>query len=610
MKQIFQFFARRVLSLVTIGCLILNVSCKSALNFHPQINNQVTEKQASNLSDRWISEAQPKKVRIPLVKSQKFMVVSGSKLANQAAKEILDKNGSAVDAAIAAELVLNVVEPQYSGIGGGGLMLYYDAKNKQSVYFNGRETAPALVHSRMFLDKKGNPQKFEDVVKGGLSVGTPGLLKMLKEAHDRYGKLPWKDLFTPAITIAKEGFAVSERLNVTSSQLPYLKEFSQTAKIYLKKDRNGKYNIRKVGEIITNKELSKTLTIIANHGIEPFYSGKISRDIVKAVKESKINPGYLRENDFKNYQVKIGEPICIFYRQKYKICSSSIPSGGITLLQILGILENFNLSKYKPTSFEAIHIISEATRLAYADRNYYISDSENVLIKELLNKNYLKNRSNLIKMDSTIKNVKPGQFKHNLSKRLVLFDSKELPSTTHLSVIDSEGNAVSLTSTIEYYFGSALSVDGFLLNNQLTDFSFIDEIKGRKVANRVAAGKQPRSSMSPTFVFDQENNLIMVVGSPGGPRIIQFVLQAILANLDWHLNVEEAVSLPHYIALQEVLELEKDTKLNKIAPKLNELDYHIKIIDIVSGINAIIINKNGLEGAADPRRLGAEAIGE
>ena len=284
-------------------------------------------------------------------------------------------------------------------------------------------------------------------------------------------------------------------------------------------------------------------------------------------------------------------------------------SGGIALLQILGILENFDLAKLKPSSLEAIHLITEATRLGYADRNKYVADVADVPIDQMLNKEYLKQRAGLIDLNKAMPEAKAGEFVdvktvYNIDKKAV-----ELPSTTHLSVVDSEGNAVAMTSSIEYYFGSVLNVDGFVLNNQLTDFSFIPEIDGKPVANRLEPGKQPRSSMSPTFVFDENNNLIMVVGSPGGPRIIQFVLKTIIAYLDWGLDIQKAISLPNFVVLNDTIELEKRTDLEKLQTDLEKMNHKVKIADLISGINAIVIKPDGLEGGADPRRLGV-AIGE
>ena len=560
----------------------------------------------TNANDLWSGEPFSYFRDLKTVEAKKYLISTSSEMASQVGKEILKKGGNAIDAAIAAQMVLNVVEPQSSGIGGGAFVLYYDNKTKTAHYFNGRETAPKDSNNKMFLDSQGKPRAFNDVVKGGLSVGTPGLLKVLKEVHNKYGKLSWEELFEPAIMIAKNGFPMDERIQVIAKNIAYLKDFKGFASLYLNEDGTPK----EVGSIITNPALAETFTTISKNGIESFYSGKIAEDMVAAVKNSPTNPGYLAMEDLKNYQVKEGELICGTYRVKYKVCSMPLPSsGGVALLQILGILENFDLSKYKPSSLEAIHLITEATRLGYADRNKYVADVADVPIAKMLDKEYLRGRAALINLKESMPEVKAGEFidvktSYKIDKKAV-----ELPSTTHLSVIDSEGNAIAMTSSIEYYFGSVLNVDGFVLNNQLTDFSFVPEIDGKPVANRLEPGKQPRSSMSPTFVFDENNNLIMVVGSPGGPRIIQFVLKTIIAYLDWNLNIQKAISLPNFVVLNDMIELEKRTDLEKLQSDLEKMNHKVKIADLVSGIHAIVIKPEGLEGGADPRRAGV-ALGE
>jgi len=557
-------------------------------------------------NDSWAGEPFSYFRDLKTVLAKKYLISTSSEMASQIGKEILARGGNAIDAAIAAQMVLNVVEPQSSGIGGGAFVLYYDNKTKTTHYFNGRETAPQAANNKIFLDVQGNPRAFNDVVKGGLSVGTPGLLKVLKEVHSKYGKLSWEELFEPAIMIAKNGFPIDERIQVIAKNVPYLKENNGFSSLYLKEDGTPK----DLGTIITNPALAETFTTISKNGIDSFYNGKIANDIVDAVKNSPTNPGYLALEDLKNYQVKDGELICGTYRIKYKICSMPLPSsGGVALLQILGILENFDLSKFKPSSLEAIHLITEATRLGYADRNKYVADVTDVPINKMLNKEYLKSRAAIIDLKKAMPDAKAGEFvdvktSYNIDKKAV-----ELPSTTHLSVVDSEGNAVAMTSSIEYYFGSVLNVDGFVLNNQLTDFSFVPEIDGKPVANRLEPGKQPRSSMSPTFVFDENNNLIMVVGSPGGPRIIQFVLKAIIAYLDWGLDIQKAISLPNFVVLNDMIELEKRTDLENLKLDLEKMNHKVINADLVSGIHAIVIKPDGLEGGADPRR-GGVAIGE
>ncbi len=569
-----------------------------------------------NTNDNWQTEPATEFRNINAVGAKKYLVVTANELASKAGAEIISKGGNAIDATIASQMVLNLVEPQSSGIGGGAFLLYYDKKTNSTIYFNGRETAPEKAEEKMLLDKNGNVRPFLEVVQGGLSVGTPGLLKALEEAHKKFGKLPWSQLFTPAIELAKNGFPMNQRLKKLTNHIDYLKSFPETSKLYLKK--NGKEY--QIGEIIKNPQFAKTLETIAKEGSKAFYEGKIAKRIVKTVTQSPINSGIISENDLKNYQIKTGSLICSYYRQKYKICSMPMPSsGGITLLQILGILENFNLPKMQLSSPDTIHIILEATKLAYADRNKYIGDVENVPIAEMLDKKYLKKRASLISQNQAMKEVSFGVFnnKHHNHK---IINNNEPPSTTHLSIIDQEGNAVSLTSSIEYYFGSALSVDGFLLNNQMTDFSAIPEIDGVKVANRIQPNKQPRSSMSPTFVFDNKNNLMMVIGSPGGPRIIQFTLKAILNFLDFNLDIQKSIDFGNFISLNNIVELEENTEIVKIKPELEKLGHQVKIIEITSGLNGITLYRNisdygnnkassSLYGGADPRREGS-AVGE
>ena len=513
------------------------------------------------------------------------------------------KGGNAIDAAIAAQMVLNVVEPQSSGIGGGAFILYFDAKSGKTKYFNGRETAPKLANSKMFLDENGQPMQFEEAVQGGLSVGTPGLLKLLKKMHLEYGKLPWADLFFDAILIARQGFPMDERIRSLALQVDHLKNSPEFAALYLKE--NGK-SPKDLGEIIVNEDLAKTFETIANEGIFPFYNGGIAENIVKTVQNSAKNPGSLSLDDLKNYQVGEGNLICGQYRVKYKICSMPLPSsGGVTILQILGILENFDFAKIYPSSLEAVHLISEASRLAYADRNKYVADVKDVPIKEMLDANYLRKRASQIKLNQAMHGVEAGSFKDLVIDYSNDPNSKELPATTHLSIVDDEGNAIAMTSSIEYYFGSTLMTGGFLLNNQLTDFSFVPEIDGKPVANRVEPLKQPRSSMSPTFVFDENNKLIMVIGSPGGPRIIQFVVKSIIGYLDWDLDIQEAISLPNFVALNDEIELEKRTDLEDLKSGLEKMGHNVKINDLISGLHGISIDENGLQGGSDPRRGGA-----
>lgn len=581
--------------------LILLTSCSSA---QTKKQAHLTKKERAENNDDWEGEKFSGFQKKELVAADKYMISSSDKLSSEAGAEILARGGNAVDAAIAAQMVLNVVEPQSSGIGGGLFLLYYDAATKKTVYFNGRETAPLHAHDRMFLDKNGKARAFHDVVGGGLSVATPGALKALEAAHKKYGKIAWSELFTPAIKIANDGFLLDEKIFVILKQLPYLSKFDGM-QIYFE---NGAP--KAVGSLIKNPQLAKTFEEIAQKGSSVFYRGKIAKDMVAAVSQSKINPGFLSLEDLKNYKIKSGKLLCDKYRTKYKICSMPLPSsGGVTLLQALKILENFDLAKMKPNSAPAIHLITEASRLAYADRGEYIADSEDVPLRQMLSKKYLKNRAKLISLNRAITKVEAGSFDKKTPKK-PQGKTQEKPSTTHLSIIDGQGNAVSMTSSIEYLFGSVLSVDGFILNNQMTDFSLspLDE-KGNLVANRVLPLKQPRSSMTPTFIFDEKDKLIMAIGSPGGPRIIQYVLKTIIAALDWKMDMQQAISLPNFVVLNDVIELEDRTLLTTLKPELERLGHKVKITDITSGLNGIMIANDNFKGGADPRRNGV-AIGK
>jgi len=525
-----------------------------------------------------------------------YMVSSSEELASKTGAKIIEQGGNAIDASIAMQMVLNVVEPHSSGIGGGLFLLYYDKKSRKTIFFNGRETAPHHAYAQMFLDKNNNPRKFHEVLQGGLSVGTPGVLKTLYLAHKKFGKLSWFELFQPAIKIAKEGFVISNKMHVNLEMLDYLAKFPEM-KIYF--DDHGK--IKNIGTKIKNEELAKTFEIIANQGIAPFYEGEIANDIVNKVNNSQINPGLLSLSDLKNYQPKTGELICLNYRQKYKICSMPLPSGGVSTLQILGILENFDFAKIKPNSTLAIHLFAEAVRLAYADRKQYLGDVDNSIISKLLNKEYLSKRAKLISFDKAISKVAAGDFAVNfLPKNEII----EKPSTTHFSIIDRQGNAVALTSSIEYFFGSGLMVDGFMLNNQLTDFALNPYRDSKLVANAIAPNKQPLSSMAPTFVFDKKNKLIMTLGSPGGPRISQFVAKALIAQLDWGLDIQQAISLPNFAVMNDQIELEDRTEIVNLKNDLEKINHRVIITDITSGIHGITISGNKFFGGADPRRNG------
>jgi gamma-glutamyltranspeptidase/glutathione hydrolase len=547
--------------------------------------------------------------RKEIYNASNFMIVTGHNRATEAGYKILKKGGNAIDAAIAAQMVLNIVEPHASGIGGGGFLLYYNHKNKNYEFFDGRETAPQNIDPNIFLNKKGEPKDFFSAITGGASVGTPGLLKMLQAAHAEYGKLPWFELFTDAIDIASLGYDTSPRGKKIIEETTHIKEFKETKKNFLTKESN--YEISK--ETIKNDDLANIFREIAKNGINDFYHGNIAKNIVETVQNSKPNPGSLTLEDMQNYQIRRGKLICLEYRRKYNICSMPAPSsGGITLLQILGILENFDMGQMEANSVEAIHVISEAMRLAYSDRNMYLADSDFVEIPvlEMLDKEYLRERSYLINVDAALINVSPGSFKSPTSKKYSYHQKIYEPnSTTHISIIDGENNSISLTSSIEHSFGSGLISNGFMLNNQLTDFSFISEKNGLLIANRIEPLKRPRSSMTPTFIFDKNDNLLLTIGSPGGARIISYIAKSIIAFIDWEMPIADAVNLPNFNKMNNILELESNTNIASYQAALENIGHVTNIRDLNSGIHAISIMNNELSAGIDIRREGT-ALGE
>ena len=452
------------------------------------------------------------------------MVAAANPWAVDAGVDILRAGGSAVDAAIAVQLVLNLVEPQSSGVGGGAFLVHYDGVTRQVIAYDGRETAPQSVTSDLFL-RDGKPMKFFDAVVGGRSVGVPGVVAMLELAHDRHGRLPWARLFATAIRLADHGFPVSPRLNALLARDRHLKTF-ETARRYFY-DESTKP--RPIGWVLKNQPLAETFRLIATGGSNAFYKGEIARDIVRTVQGAAKNPGVLSRDDFTSYRAVAREPVCGPYRQ-YTVCGMPPPtSGGLTILQILGMLERFDLADLTPGSPQAVHLISEASRLAFADRARYMADSDfvRVPIAGLIDRDYLAQRAGLIDLSASMGSASAGDPPRQRTELLSDDRSLELPSTTHISVVDSRGSAVSMTSSIENAFGSRLMVGGFLLNNELTDFSFVPSREGQPIANRVEPGKRPRSSMSPTIVLNADGSLKLVIGSPGGSRIIPYVAKTI-----------------------------------------------------------------------------------
>lgn len=531
------------------------------------------------------------------------MVAVANPYAARAAMDMLKMGGSAADAAVAAQLVLNLVEPQSSGIGGGAFLLYY-SKGKISA-FDGREAAPSADTPALFLDRNGKPLEFYDAVVGGKSVGVPGTLRMLEMVHKKYGRLPWKTLFKPAIDLCENGFIVSPRLHALLSKDRFLR-LDQNASAYFY-HRDG--SARSIGEKLKNPELAAVFRKIAKLGPGAFYDGKIASDIVNAVRQNKRNPGLMTLSDLSGYKAVERKAVCGSYR-KWRICGMPPPSsGGVTVIQIMGMLSGFDLGK-TPETEQAVHLIAEAERLAFADRDRYLADPDFVAIPlpGMIDPSYLALRASLIKMDGAMKNASPGNPPGFEKIGTEGASAMEFHSTSHLSIVDKWGNAVSMTSSIENAFGSRVMVDGFLLNNELTDFSFLPEKNGKPVANRVGPKKRPRSSMAPTLVFDEKGRLYAVLGSPGGPFIIDTVAKTLVALLDWHLDMAAAAALPNFGSIGGPVLLEKGTPLEALQRPLEKIGHEVRIMDLNSGVHGVMRMPSGWEGGADPRREGI-AIG-
>jgi len=536
-----------------------------------------------------------------VVHGSKFMVASANPYASKVGLNILEQGGSAVDAAIAVQLMLGLVEPQSSGIGGGAFMLYWDNQKKNLTTFDGRETAPSAATSQLFLDKEGKPLTWIDAVVGGRSVGVPGLMAILKKSHDKYGKLPWAVLFEQAIALAESGFVVSPRLEKLLSMNfnPGIHKLPEINQYFFPKGKSVQ-----AGDILVNKKLANAYKSIAADGIDVFYHGWLAKKIIEKVQHSSIAPGLLTLKDLASYQAKERQPVCGNYRE-YNVCGMAPPSsGGLAVIQILGQLQSFDLAKYQPNSLDAIHLYTQSSRLAFADRNRYVADADfvNVPTVGLIAPKYIAKRALLIDSNKDMGKAISGMPEGALTQ--ANDTAIERPSTSHLSIIDGQGNAVSMTSSIENGFGSALMVEGFILNNQLTDFSLVPKTNGQWVANRVQANKRPRSSMAPTMVFNEDNSLKLLVGSPGGSRIINYVVQTIIGVLDWKLDPQEAINLPKITNRNFVTTIERGTEAESLKPLLEAKGHQVQIRDLNSGIHAIEITKTGLEGGADPRREG------
>jgi gamma-glutamyltranspeptidase/glutathione hydrolase len=536
----------------------------------------------------------------PLVHARHWMVAAANPLAVDAGVRMLAQGGSAVDAAIAVQLVLGLVEPQSSGIGGGGFMLVHDARVRRLVAYDGRETAPAAATPERFL-RNGMPLPFHDAVVGGRSVGVPGIVRLLEATHRKHGRLAWARLFEPAIALAEDGFAMSPRLHELAGLERFITQPRLRAYLY---DGNGK--VLPAGTLLRNPAYAGTLRAIARDGARAFYQGELARDIVDTVTRHPWNAGDMTLRDLAAYEVVVREPVCGAYRV-FRVCGFPPPSsGGIAVLQMLGMLERFDMASLAPASFFAVHFVSEAGRLAFADRSVYAADPAFYQPPQgLLDDAYLAQRAALIRPGASLRRAEPGNPRGAQEPRKAADASLELPSTSHVSIVDGYGNAVALTTSIEDQFGSRLmTAGGFLLNNQLTDFSFVPEVDGAPVANRVQGGKRPRSSMSPTIAYDRQGRVAIVTGSPGGSAIINYVAKSLVAIIDWNLDPQAAAALPNFGSRNGPTELEADTGVALLAPKLRAIGADVAVAPMTSGVHTIVRTRDGWAGGADPRREG------
>ena len=528
------------------------------------------------------------------------IVSTANPLASEAGREILREGGSAADAAMAVMVALTVVEPQSSGIGGGGFLLYNDGRTGRIATIDGRETAPASATPNRFVNPDGSPMAFMQAVPGGLSVGVPGNIALMASAHRKWGKLPWAKLFEPAIRLAEQGYIVTPILAGRLAMVEKIwADFSDARAIYWQDGRP-----KQVGEKVVNPALAKTLRQIAAEGPAAFYKGDVGKAISAAVAVAPRNSSALTAEDLAAYRAKDRPPVCGSYRV-YRICGMGPPSSGATtVLSILGTLERFDMKKLGKDNPVAWHLIGEAMILAYADREKYLGDSDfvEVPLKGLLDRRYLRERSALISADHARDDYPAG--KPAGATMLAVTPAPDEHGTTHFVVRDGDGNIVSMTSTVEGPFGSQLIAGGMFLNNELTDFNFVPEKDGKPAANRVQAGKRPLSSMSPTIVYDARGQVVLALGSAGGKRIIMHVLKTLVGVLDWGLEAKDAIALPNIYFRDKALLVEKGSALEAMAPALTRLGHVVTPADLDSKVNAIQLTKSGWRGAADPRSEG------
>ncbi len=538
-----------------------------------------------------------------LARARRHMISAANPLAVDAGLEMLNAGGSALDAAIAVQLVLNLVEPQSSGVGGGAFLLHHSAGTRRTQAFDGRETAPAAAKPERFMTADGNPRAFPEAVFGGESVGTPGLMQMLEQAHRQHGRLPWARLFQTAIDLSEKGFEISPRLHKLLGELG-AQNFDPVAQAYFFDDKGA---VHPVGFVLKNPAFAATLKALANNGANALHIGPIADMMVKAVAEAPNHKGDLTLADLATYRARERAPLCVSYR-RHRVCGMGPPSsGGAAIAQMLKLLEPTSLGTV-PMNAQALHLIAEAQKLAYADRDQYVGDPDQVAvpIAGMLDTRYLAERRRWIDADKAKPKAEAGTPPGLNGRRAGLDASVESVGTSHVSIIDARGNAVALTTTIENGFGSRIMVGGFLLNNQLTDFSFRPkDATGTAAANAVAPGKRPRSSMAPTVIFDPQGRVKAVIGSPGGSRIILYVAKAVIGIVDWKLDAQAAADLPNFGSRNGPFEIEAGMANPLTTLHLVKRGHQVQPTEMTSGLHIVTRLANGvLQGGADPRREG------
>lgn len=544
--------------------------------------------------------------RAPSVASR-HMVAASDPLAAEAGLAVLRSGGNAIDAAIAVQSMLTLTEPESSSIGGSAYLVYFDKKSGRVFTYDGRETAPASASENLFVDPSGKLLPAASRFTGGRSVGVPGALRMLELAHKEHGKKPWGELFTATIAKADAGFTVSQRLADSIRRDRFLAQFAD-AKAYF---FTGDGQPQPAGATLKNPALAATLKTVAANGADALYTGAIATDILHTV-NAMPNPGAMTSADLVNYRAKERAAVCGSYRV-WRVCGMGpSSSGAIGTIATLKMLERFDLAKMPPLGIEAAHLLAEAGRLAHADRTRYVADSDfiDVPTEALIASDYLSLRAQMIDPARDIGTVRPGDPIHKRADAGVpMGDDTEMAGTAHMSIVDDDGNALAMTTSVGLAFGSRIFVRGFILTDQLSDFAFLPDENGDKNVNRVEAGKRPRSSMSPTLVFDNQNRFVAAAGSPGGNLIVGFVSEVLVAMLDWGMDPQRAAGLPHIVNLNGDTRIEKGTTLDDIKDALENRGHKVRSSPLASGTQAILARDGKLLGGADPRREGV-AIGD